>query len=282
MASNHSTDSPISVSGAGLGYRKELSNEFSLHSAEIDVVEILADQWFGYDNPRRLREVADEFSTVLHGVGMSLAGAGRIPDDYLEEIRKVTDACGASYYSEHLAMTHVPGADAGHLCPPVISEEGLRACIRNVDRAQTALGVPLALENITYSFSLGADHVDAATFFTQLVAATGCYMLLDVANLYINSKNHSFDPLSYLDKLPTDRIVQVHLAGGVVTSTGQHIDSHSETIGDEIWRLAADTAERCSPSAVIVERDDNFPDFEALIKEVAMARDIFFPKAERR
>lgn len=278
MTSNNSTGLRSSTYGAGLGYRKELSKEFTMHRAEIDVVEILADQWFGYDNPRRLREVADEFPTVVHGVGMSLAGAGRIPGDYLAEVRKVTDACGASYYSEHLAMTHVPGADAGHLCPPVISDESLRACIRNVDQAQAALGVPLALENITYSFSLGADHVDAASFFTQLVAATGCFMLLDVANLYINSKNHSFDPLGYLDGLPADRIVQVHLAGGVVTSTGQHIDSHSETIGDGIWRLAAEAAERCSPSAVIVERDDNFPHFDALIKEVATGRDIFFPQ----
>lgn len=278
MVSSKSSSLRPPIQGAGLGYRKELSKEFTLHRAEIDVVEILADQWFGYDNPRRLREVADEFSTVTHGVGMSLAGAGRIPSDYLAEIRKVTEACGSSYYSEHLAMTHVPGADSGHLCPPVISEESLRVCIRNVDQVQEALGIPLAVENITYSFSLGAGHVEAASFFTELMAATGCFMLLDVANLYINSKNHSFDPLAYLDQLPTDRIVHVHLAGGLVTSTGQHIDSHSETIGEEIWRLAAAAAERCNPSAVIVERDDNFPDFEALVKEVATGREIFYPR----
>ncbi|MFF3335160.1 DUF692 family multinuclear iron-containing protein [Streptomyces sp. NPDC002888] len=279
MTSDDSSSWRPPIHGAGLGYRKELSKEFTLHRAEIDVVEILADQWFGHDNPRRLREVADEFTTVTHGVGMSLAGAGRIPDDYLAEIRKVTDACGSSYYSEHLAMTHVPGADSGHLCPPVISEESLRVCIRNVDQAQEALGIPLAVENITYSFSLGTGHVEAASFFAEIMAATGCFMLLDVANLYINSKNHSFDPLGYLDQLPTDRIVHIHLAGGLVTSTGHHIDSHSETIGEEIWRLAAAAAERCNPSAVIVERDDNFPDFEALVKEVAMSREIFYPRS---
>ncbi|MEV5545428.1 DUF692 domain-containing protein [Streptomyces sp. NPDC052309] len=264
--------------GAGLGYRRELSQEFTMHRKEIDVVEILADQWFGDGSLAHLREVAEEFPTVVHGVGMSLAGAGRVPEDYLAEIRKVTDICDAAYYSEHLAMTHVPGLDSGHLCPPVLNEESLRICTRNVDQVQSALGIPLALENITYSVSMGADHLAAASFFAELVKATGCFILLDVTNLYINAKNHSFAPLQYLDRLPTDRIVHIHLAGGVVTSTGKHIDSHSETISNDIWQLAAETAERCSPKSVIVERDQNFPDLHALVEEVARSRDIYFPQ----
>ncbi|MBV2354691.1 DUF692 domain-containing protein [Streptomyces sp. J2-1] len=264
--------------GAGLGYRKELIEEFAQRRQELDVVEILADQWLGDPGYHGLRGVAHEFPTVVHGVGMSVAGAGRISGDYLAELRRITEICAAPFYSEHLAMTHVPGMDSGHLCPPVISEESLRTCIRNVDQAQDALGVPLALENITYSFSLGGDHLAAASFFTELVTATGCLILLDVCNLYINSRNHSFDPLGYLDALPVDRVVQVHLAGGVVASTGQYIDSHSESIGDGIWQLAAETAKRCRPSAVIVERDQNFPDMDALVKEVATSRDIYFPE----
>jgi hypothetical protein len=255
-----------------------LSEELTLRRDEIDVVEILADQWLGDGDIPRLGEVAEEFPTVVHGVGMSVAGAGRIPSDYLTKIRKVIDTCAGQYYSEHLAVTYVPGLDSGHLCPPVISEESLRTCIRNVEHAQHVLGVPLALENITYSLSLGPDHLAAASFFAELVRATGCFILLDVTNLYINAKNHSFDPLGYLDRLPADRIIQIHLAGGVVAATGKHVDSHSETIGDEIWQLACETAGRCSPSAVIVERDQNLSDVDALMKEVARGRDIYFPK----
>lgn len=267
------------VYGAGLGYRKELSQEFSAHRDRFDVVEILADQWFGDGNRERLGAIIDEFPTVVHGVGMSVGGAGRIPEEYLANIRDVVRLCDASFHSEHLAVTHVPGMDSGHLCPPVISEESLRICIRNVEQAQEFLGVPLALENITYSVPLGGNHEAAASFLADIAKATDCLILLDIANLYINSKNHQFDPLDYLDLLPVDRIVQIHLAGGVVTSGGKHVDSHSEQVGQDIWELASEVARVVHPSSVIIERDQNFPDFKSLLEDTAKARGIFFPHA---
>lgn len=269
---------PENQYGAGLGYRSELSDDLALHKKEVDVVEIMADGYPGEAGLARVREIAEEFPAVVHGVGMSVAGAGKIPDDYLRGLRRIIEACAAPYYSEHLAMTHVPGLDSGHLCPPIISEQSLRTCIRNVDQAQSALGVPLALENITYSVSMASDHLAAASFFADIVSATGCLILLDVANLYINSKNHSFDPLDYLDRLPMDRVVHIHLAGGFVTPSGKHVDSHSQMIDDGIWKLAGQTAARCAPSTVIVERDQNFPDIVTLLEEVRMGRDIFFPQ----
>ncbi|MEU6273278.1 DUF692 domain-containing protein [Streptomyces populi] len=264
------------VHGAGLGYRKELSQEFSANRDGVDVVEILADQWFGDGNSERLSGIVDEFSTVVHGVGMSVAGAGRIPKEYLRNIRKVVRACGASYHSEHLAVTHTPGMSSGHLCPAVISEESFRVCVRNVEQAQEFLGVPLALENITYSMTLGGDHMAAASFLGDIVKATDCLMLLDVANLYINSRNYRFDPLEYLDRLPVDRIVQIHLAGGVLSSKGKHIDSHSEQVGQDIWELATAVEKVTCPSSVIIERDQNFPNFGSLLEDVKKAREIFF------
>ncbi len=263
--------------GVGLGYRKELSKEFSANRDQVEVVEILADQWFGDGNHDRLGGLVDEFATVVHGVGMSVGGAGRIPEEYLRNIRDVVRMCDASYHSEHLAVTHVPGMNSGHLCPPVIGEESLRACIRNVEQAQDFLGVPLALENITYSMSLGGDHVAAAAFFRDIVKATDCLVLLDVANLYINSKNHRFDPLEYLGLLPVERVVQIHLAGGVVSGSGKYIDSHSEQVDQDIWKLAAAVAKMVHPSSVIIERDQNFPDFKSLLEDSAKARGIFFP-----
>ncbi|MFC7825072.1 DUF692 family multinuclear iron-containing protein [Streptomyces sp. NPDC057375] len=262
--------------GAGLGYRSELSQAIAAHREELDVIEITADQWLGDDALSRLHEVVCDFPTVAHGVGMSVAGAGMIPEDYLSEIRKITRACEAPYYSEHLAMTHVPGLDSGHLCPPVISEQSLRTCVRNIEQAQSVLGIPLALENITYTVAMADDHLAAADFFADVVTAAESFILLDVANLYINAQNHSFDPLEYLGRLPMDRVVHIHLAGGVVTETGKHIDSHSELIGDGIWQLAREASRRCTPKTVIVEHDQEFPDIEDLLREVNLSRKIFF------
>ncbi|WP_331762627.1 DUF692 domain-containing protein (plasmid) [Streptomyces sp. NBC_01527] len=276
---DEATAHSVKMYGAGLGYRREFSDELREHGKEIDVVEILADQWMTEAGLAQLREVAEEFRMVTHGVSMSLAGAGRIDPEYLAQVRAIVDLCDSDYYSEHLAVTHVPGFDAGHLCPPILNEENLRACIRNVKQAQSALGVPLAIENITYSVATSPDHLAGASFLADLVTATDSLILLDVTNLYINSKNHSFDAGEYLKRLPMERVVHIHLAGGVLTAAGKLVDSHSEIIGEEIWELARQTAQLCDPRTVIVEHDQDFPRFEALLDEVAAGRNIYF--AER-
>ncbi|MCX4394178.1 MULTISPECIES: DUF692 family multinuclear iron-containing protein [unclassified Streptomyces] len=266
----------ISNHGAGLGYRQELSENLASREHGIDVVEILADQWMSPGSLGQLREISERFDTVTHGVAMSLAGAGRIDTKYLERVREVVEVCQSDYYSEHLAATHIPGIDSQHLCPPIVSAESRRACVRNVKQANSALGVPLAIENITYSISTTSDHLEAAKFFADVVVDSDSLILLDVANLYINSQNHRFDPEVYLSQLPLERVVHIHLAGGVTTSTGKLIDSHSESIAEGIWDLARNTAELCNPRTVIVERDQNFPDADVLLEEVATARSIYF------
>jgi uncharacterized protein (UPF0276 family) len=265
----------IATRGSGLGYRHELAKEMAANADRIDVVEILADQW---TNPRaldRLREIAGSYPTVPHGVCLSLAGAGRIDEDYLLALRRIIEACGADYYSEHLTVTHVPGLDSDHLCAPIINADSLRACVRNVTQTQDALGVPLAIENITYSVSTGTDDLAGASFLADLVTETDALILLDVANLYINSHNHRFDPLAYLARLPMEKIVHIHLAGGISRHGLLH-DTHSEIIGEEVWQLAEEVGRLSRPKTVIVEHDTNFPLIDTLVEEVARGREIFF------
>ncbi|MBY8884015.1 DUF692 domain-containing protein [Streptomyces sp. PTM05] len=265
----------IARRGAGVGYRRELHEDLATHAGQIDVVEILADQWRMPGGLDTVREVCGRFRAVPHGVGLSLAGAGRIDPDYLVFIKELSGICEADYYSEHLAMTHVPGVNSGHLCPPILSEESLRRCVRNVLETQSAIGMPLAIENITYNVTLGS-HLDAASFLAELVDRTDALLLLDVANLYINSVNFSFDVDEYLDQLPLERVVHIHLAGGVTRSDGTLMDTHSEIIGDSVWQLAEKVSRRCAPSTVIIEHDSNFPEFRRLVDEVGDARGIFF------
>lgn len=273
------TASAISMAGAGLGYRFELAKELAAHEASIDVVEIMADHWHAPGSPERLREIASHFTVVTHGVDLSLAGAGRIDDDYLRFLRSVIEVCGAEYYSEHLAVTHVPGMDSQHLCPPIINEESLQACVRNVTQTQDALGVPLAIENITYTVSTVSDQLAGASFLADLVTETDSLILLDVTNLYINATNHDFDPMDYLKRLPLEKVVHIHLAGGL-TRHGKLIDSHSEIIGSEVWDLAREVAQVCQPRTVIVEHDANFPQIDSLVDEVVQGREIFFAETE--
>ncbi|RAG83700.1 DUF692 domain-containing protein [Streptacidiphilus pinicola] len=265
----------IPAYGVGIGYRIPLAQEIDSHADALDVVELLAEQWFG--NEKELSRVCETHRTVLHGVGLSVASAGGVSTRHLRDLRNLVDLTEATYVSEHLALTRVPGLDSGHLCPVPIDDESLRCCTRNVLRVQEDLGVPLALENITFSVGLSRDPIAGAEFLADLARATGCLILLDVANLYINSANHGFDVVCYLDRLPLDRVAQIHLAGGTVSPTGKLIDSHSEAIEQQVWDLSVEVARRTRPSAVIIEHDANFPALSELISEVDQARAIFFP-----
>ena len=269
----------ISKAGAGLGYRFALATELDANAADIDVVEILSDQWQAPGALDRLRDIASRFRTVTHGVCLSLAGAGRIDEEYLRFLRNVVEVCDSEYYSEHLAVTHVPGLDSNHLCPPLINEDSLRVCVRNVMQTQDEIGVPLAIENITYTVSTAADELAGASFLADLVTETDSLILLDVANLYINSRNHGFDAMDYLERLPLEKVVHIHLAGGL-TRHGLLLDTHSEIIGEEVWDLAREVARMCRPRTVIVEHDSNFPEIDALIDEVTRGREIFFGDTE--
>ena len=174
-------------------------------------------------------------------------------------MKRVSDITGAPYYSEHLAVTRAPGIDIGHLSPVWFTNEVLRAVIDNVHAVQDFLGKPLVLENISYLFDIPNATMTQAEFFHRLVDATGCGLLLDVANVNVNAQNHRFDPVEFLDSMPLHAVVQIHMAGGF-WSDGIYFDGHSEPVDEATWQLLDVLLERVPIRISIVERDANFPD----------------------
>jgi uncharacterized protein (UPF0276 family) len=261
----------IPVLGSGLGYRRELRAVIFEHAGAIDFLEIVTEQ-FTEDAADRaeLEEICTRFPVIPHGIGLSV-GSDRLDPAYLAAIKRISDRTGAPYYSEHLAMTRVPGIEVGHLSPLWYTEHVLRATTENVFRVQDALGKPLILENITYPFDIRHAGMGQAEFFTRLVDVTGCGVLLDVTNLYINATNHHFDAVAFLYGMPLDHIVQVHLAGGFAHE-GVAIDSHSRPVEEGSWRLldalAALTTVKCS----ILEHDANYPETPVLLDQLGRAR----------
>ncbi|MDQ2714346.1 MAG: DUF692 domain-containing protein, partial [Chloroflexota bacterium] len=134
---------------------------------------------------------------------------------------------------------------------------------------------PLILENVTYYFDIPGNSMSQAEFFNRLIAATGCGILLDITNVFINSVNHGFDPVAFLDQMPLDHVVQVHLAGGYWFND-YLVDGHSEPVQEESWELLRALAARCRIKGVIFEHDRNFPDMELLLRQVQRAKRIVF------
>jgi uncharacterized protein (UPF0276 family) len=262
----------IPVLGSGLGYRRELKDDILASRDAIDCLEVITEQFIG---DRRflteLEELCESFTVIPHGIGLSI-GSERLDREYLAQIRRISEVTASPYYSEHLAMTRAPGIDIGHLSPLWFNETVLAITIGNVRRVQDFLEKPLVLENVTYPFDIPGATMSQTEFFARLVEATGCGVLLDLTNVYINSVNHHFDPVAFLKAMPLDQVVQIHLAGGLLND-GMMIDSHSEEVDEHSWSLL-DTLTKLIPvRASILEHDANFPDtISVLLAQVARAR----------
>ena len=260
--------------GAGLGYRREISKDILDAKDSIDFVEIITDQFI--NNPRHAEElerVCQHFRVIPHGVGLSIGSAALQSRDYLLAIRQISDLTKSPYYSEHLCVTQAPGIDIGHLSPLWLTDQVLKRVIKNVSQVQDFLGKPLVLENITYLLHIPNETMPETEFFTRLTEATGCGILLDLTNIYINSVNHRFDPAAYLEKMPLEKVVQVHLAGGY-WSNGILIDGHSELVQEESWKLLELLVKEITLGAVIIEHDHNFPEMSSMLQQIGRARDL--------
>jgi hypothetical protein len=259
--------------GSGLGYRRELKQEILAAREKIDFLEVLTDQFQPAWMIEELEQLCDVFPVIPHGIGLSVGSMIPLDKDYLRAIKRISDITGSPFYSEHLCVTRAPGIDIGHLSPLWFTEETLENTVRNVSSIQDYLGKSLILENVTYTFDIPGGSISQTEFFNRLVDATNCGVLLDVTNVYINSVNHKFDPLAFIEQMPLESVVQIHLAGGY-WSQGILVDGHSEPVQEESWKLLEALAARCKVRGAILEHDDNFPEWTIMLEQIGRARQI--------
>jgi uncharacterized protein (UPF0276 family) len=259
--------------GSGIGYRRQIGEALKAQSAEIDFFEIVSEQFLNSPSDlEELEEISDRTQCIPHGLSLSVGSAEPAPTHYLAAIRELLRITKAPYYSEHLAITHVPGIEIGHLSPIQRTREALKITVGNVNRAQDVLGVPLILENVTYPFELPGAELSEPAFLTEIVERTGCGMLLDVTNLRTNSVNHKFDAIKVLEDLPLSQVVQIHLAGGYWHGDTL-IDGHCAEIEEGTWSLLDALLERVPVRGSILEHDADFPnDVGVLIDQLGRAR----------
>jgi uncharacterized protein len=216
---------------------------------------------------------------VPHGVRLSL-GSAEVPDPArVGHLAALAERLGAPLVSEHLAFVRAGGLEAGHLLPVPRTREALDVLTGNVRLAQAELGVPLALEHVAALLEWPAPELDEAAFLTEVLERTGALLLLDLANLHANARNHGGDPLAFLDALPLERIAYVHVAGGV-EHDGLYHDTHAHPTPPAVLELVAElcsraavvcSAERCpgrDPPGVMLERDDAYPPEAELAAEL--------------
>ncbi|MEV0380712.1 DUF692 domain-containing protein [Nonomuraea sp. NPDC050643] len=257
--------------GVGIGWRSELDLTIE-RMPGVDFVEVVAENV----KPARLPESlallrARGLPVIPHGVSLGVGGAEPPSPARLAHLAACAVALDAPLVSEHLAFVRGGGVEAGHLLPVPRTRESLKVVTENVRRAQDALPVPLALENVAAIFGWPDDELTEAEFLAELVAATGVGLLIDVANLYTNQVNLGLPAVAALDALPLEHLAYVHVAGGYERHGIWH-DTHTTAAPQPVLDLLTELCARATPPGVLLEWDDDYPSDAVLAGELSRIR----------
>ncbi len=221
-----------------------------------------------------LELIREDYPVALHGVSLSIASAEGIRQNYLHNLRALVERIDPFIVSDHLCWTGLLQQNLHDLLPIPFTDETLNLIVNHVDKVQTCLGRQILLENVsTYLRVPDADWAEW-DFLNELANRSGCRILLDINNLYVNAKNHQFDPYIFLEAIPTHVIGQIHLAG--YTDMGTHLfDTHSKPVCPEVWDLFSSLIARAPEVPVLIEWDEDIPEFPQLEEEALKAAQIW-------
>jgi uncharacterized protein (UPF0276 family) len=261
--------------GYGLGLRSAYYQQILEQSPDVDWFEVVSENFMvqGGKALYYLDAIAERYPLVMHGVSLSIGGPHALDPDYLQQLRKLADRVQPAWISDHLCWSRGNAHQLHDLLPLPYTEESLEYIAGRVAQVQDVLQRPLVLENVSSYVRAASDDFSEWEFLAALSRVSGCELLLDVNNVYVSSRNHGFDAWTFIQSLPADKVRQLHLAGH--SDYGDYvIDTHDHPVSDPVWALYQRTLEHFGPVATLLERDDHFPPFEALLDELQKAREL--------
>lgn len=249
----------------GVGYRREMASWIDECPRGVGCLELTAEH-FQLSDADRLRELSRRFSVYVHGLGLSLGTPGPLDRARLDHFAAIAEASNAQWVSEHIAFTRSGDIDLGHLNPVPPTHDAVKVIGDHAREVSERCGKPILLENITSYVRLDGELSEPA-FLNALCERANCGLLLDVTNLFINSRNHGFDAHAWLREVDPQRIRQLHIVG--YSRKGErYTDSHAAPIQEELIELARVVVAYAPVQAVILERDEEIPDTSGLVTEV--------------
>ncbi|MGD8858773.1 MAG: DUF692 domain-containing protein [Myxococcales bacterium] len=257
--------------GIGIGLRYAMAaRTLAADVPEIRWLEIHPENYVQRGGRFRhvLERARERFPLVTHGLSMGFGSVDRAEDDYVRPLKHFLHEHAIPWHSEHLCFSGTGGVMLHDLLPLPFTREAVDTAVERIREARDRLEIPIALENISYYADAGPGEMPEQEFLLEVLDRADCKLLLDVNNVWVNGHNHGFDPRAYIDRIPMDRVVQIHVAGHMVRDDDLIIDTHGEAIRDEVYDLLEHTLRLSGPVPVLLERDQNFPPFEELVAEV--------------
>ena len=258
--------------GVGIGLRIPHYKHILGERPSVDWFEIISENYM-LDGGRPLQvldSILERYKVVQHGVGLYFGSSDKIPRDQLQKLKKLVQRTKTPFLSDHLCWGSVDGKVSHDLLPLPYTMEAARHTAEKVKMAQDFLEIPICVENVSSYAEFKESTMTEWEFLSEVVERADCGILLDVNNIYVSSKNHSFDPLDYLRGVPAERVGQIHIAGH---STYEHyiIDTHDHPVCDPVWALYKSAIQHVGPTNTLLEWDDKIPSFEEVHREALKA-----------
>lgn len=259
--------------GIGLGLRIPHYEDILSSKPDVDWFEIISENFMveGGKPLEILDKILETYPVVQHGVSLAIGSAAPLDFDYLKKLKALTRRTKTPWVSDHLCWGQLPGAHFHDLLPLPYTKEVIDYVVERARIVQDYLELPLALENLSSYVAFKQDQMPEWEFYSTIVERADIYMMLDVNNIYVSSRNHGFDPKEYCNNVPIERVIQMHIAGH--SDYGTYVlDTHDHSVRDEVWNLYADIYERTGGVSTLLEWDDNIPSFEETWKEALKAK----------
>jgi hypothetical protein len=264
--------------GVGIGLRIPHYRHILERKPAVDWFEIISEN-FMVDGGRQLANldrILEQYWVVQHGVSMYFGSADPLDRNHLARLKALVRRTGTPWLSDHLCWGSVDGRYTHDLLPMPYTWEAVRVTAAKIRQAREELEVPVIVENVSSYAEFHESEMTEWEFLTEVVERADCGILLDVNNIYVSSRNHGFDPFTYLDAVPAGRVAQIHVAGHSKFEK-YTLDTHDHPVLDQVWSLYGRAIERCGPTATLLEWDDRIPSFDEVHAEALKANRFLRP-----
>lgn len=259
--------------GIGIGLRIPHYEDIFSKWPAIDWFEIISENFMvdGGKPLENLDRILEHYPVVLHGVSLAIGSPDPLDFDYLKKLKALARKTKTPWVSDHLCWGRLPEAHYHDLLPLPYTKEVVDYVVERAKIVQDYLEVPFALENLSSYVAYTQDQMPEWEFYSAVVEKADVYMMLDVNNIYVSSRNHGFNPMDYVNNIPLDKVLQIHLAGH--SDYGDYVlDTHDNYVRDEVWKLYGEVYPRTKGVSTLLEWDDNLVSFQETWDEALKAK----------
>ena len=255
--------------GCGVGLRSDYFDEIISSRPKCNWFEIITDNFLGIGGYSRecLEEISKHYTVIPHSVATSVGSTDPLDFKYLASTKEILNLLNAPWTSDHLCFTMIDHANLSDLIPLPFTEESVSNCVKRIKAIQDFCERPFLIENVTRYITPSSREMLEDEFLNRILEGANCGLLLDLTNVYLNSKYHDFDPYQFITSLSLDRVVQIHLAGWQGRIEDGAIDTHDAPVPPEVLDLLKFTVKLIGKSSPLIEWDEDLPSLQYLLSE---------------